>query len=150
MGAGATVTAATWSIYNTAKLDGGTETQGLVDSTPGASIDASDYANFTVDSDTTVATKTINATTTSAYNDYTLDATGLTYIQVAGTTCLGLRLSKDYAETSSHASAPGTSATHATYSTSEEAGTGQDPKMAITYTAAPAAVVPVNPIIWFE
>jgi len=76
--------------------------------------------------------------TTSAYNTFILNSTGISWVKVASqnsscgtskaTTCLGLREGHDIADV-----APGIGGQGITISTSEETGTSQDPYLTITY-----------------
>lgn len=128
IGAGATVTAATFSLYGQAK-----------DSTLDDTIRA---VQTSQSSTTTLATADfdaigttsggdfglISALSTSAYNDLNLNATGLTWINVTGTTLLGVRTTGDIA-----ASSPANRSYFFVY-TSEQTGTTNDPKLVVTYT----------------
>lgn len=71
--------------------------------------------------------------TTSAYNSWTLDATGLTWIDKTGVTKLGLRSGDDMQSTSPFGGATGYNGIHV-YS-SEQTGTSQDPYISVTHSA---------------
>ena len=71
----------------------------------------------------------VSTLTTSAYNTFTFNATGLGWISLTGFSLIGLRLKSD-----NDNSDPGSVYTSVNFSTSEQSGTSQDPKLEITYT----------------
>jgi len=127
---GATITAATFEVYVTSKINnlGGSHEVALVSSAPAANnaLASTDYPSLGT---TKFATNlTIAGISTSAYNAWVLDATGLAALS-AGVVKLGLRLEKDRADTPP------------TWSSAAEAGiVGQyadgtnKPKLTVTYT----------------
>lgn len=86
--------------------------------------------------------------TASAYNTFTLNSTGISWVKVASqnspcgttkaTTCLGLREGHDISDI-----APGVGGQGITISTSEETSTSQDPYLEITYTI-PLSIIQIN------
>jgi hypothetical protein len=76
----------------------------------------------------------ITGISTFAYNDFTLDSTGINWISLTTYSPLGIREGHDLED-----SAPGfgnANGTFVTFSASEQSGTSQDPKLTVTYTAA--------------
>ncbi len=138
----ASISAASLSLYVTAKTNGvndGSDTANLIQTHQVSSGTLSDS-----DHDTTIETGgstplDITSVTTSAYNVWTLNATGLSWIKksgqaatcgtVAGYTCLGIREGHDLSG-SMTVNASGNSLT---FSSSETTGTSQDPFLSVTY-----------------
>jgi len=128
---GATVSAAVFSLYGTAKNDNMSDSVGVVGSTP-----ASDNALVNADYGQVGATlyapvMTVAAVSTSAYNDFTFNATGRAAISKTGITKLGLRGEMDRSDTPSWSNTYST----ARFEYADETGTDKDPKLVITYTA---------------
>lgn len=83
---------------------------------------------------------TVSAIATGSYDTFTLNATGLGWVgkdssvsscgTIPGYTCLGLREGHDQTDTPVGAETKST----ATFSTSEQAGTSQDPVLTVNYT----------------
>lgn len=136
LGASATVVSATYSLYGRDAQSGISGQSAVVDrptTSSQTSLTTSDYnlANWasSMQSDTTIAT---TGWSTSGYNDFPLNATGVGNINTTGITYLGIRLSGDFnniepsfvSNQSGNADAKG----------AEAAGTSQDPKLTITYT----------------
>src|SRR3990167_8811565 len=93
---GATITAGVLSFYITNKTDVFSQSVGILASNPASNtaIAAGDYAGFT--QTTRQATdKTIASITTSAYNDWTLNATGISNISLTSITKFGVKTSAD-------------------------------------------------------
>lgn len=74
----------------------------------------------------------LSSVTENAYNNFTLNATGLSWIQVAGATLLGLRMAKDIGNNTPTGNNDGGNNAGFTYS--DRSGTNEDPKLVITYT----------------
>lgn len=137
--AGATISAATFSLYCVSKTDGYTSSLGsigLVQFTPAtpATPVNSDYANFGT---TRWATDlTIAGLATSSYNAFTLNATGLAALQTAvtGSTnfIIGTRLAYDI-DNSAPTWVSGANARQVTGMVAN-ADSAKRPKMDITYT----------------
>ena len=144
----ATISAATLSLFVTAKTNGvndGLDTADLVQTHQGSSgtvFDGDHHLSY----DTGGATALdITSVTTSAYNVWTLNVTGIAWIKksgqaatcgtVTGFTCLGLREGHDIAGTMT-LNASGDSLT---ISSSENTGTTQDPFLSVTYTTGGTA-----------
>ena len=137
--AGATISAATYSIWMTQKNDNQSDSVGIVQTAPASNsaLANSDYsAAFTVHSDTVTASATLASMSLAAYNDFTLDATGRGWISKTGITKLGIRYRKDYIDTASHTSTPTSGQSDTRFSAADTAGTSQDPKLVVTYSTA--------------
>ncbi len=144
MGAGATVTAATVSIWPTSKSNDdndGDDWINVLQTTP-----ASDTAIVTADFDQcgAVSNPTEGATridlgsiSTGAYCDWTLDATGRGWISATGITRLGLREGHDCL----NSPIANNSINSIDIIEAENAGTTSDPKLVVTYTPPPAGLL---------
>ena len=100
----ATITSVVFGLYVTAKQDNhGGMSVNIVASSPASNtaLAASDFASaFTLNSDTKFSTaKTIASISTSAYSDWTLNASGIAHVQTAiesdGIVKLGVRFEED-------------------------------------------------------
>lgn len=132
--AGATITAATLRLYVTAKASGAGGSVGVTSASP-ASTTTLATSDFGLVGSTEYATR-INfaSATTSAYNDFALNASGLTYLEgkIGTTAGFAVRGSFDIDN-----SAPGTTVYSSwSVSTSEQSGTSQDPKLELSYSLA--------------
>ena len=144
LGSGASVTAATLSVYPTSKSNGdndGDDWLNVVQSSP-ASNTAITTADFNqcgaVSNPTEGATRIdLGLISTGAYCDWTLDATGRGWISTTGITKLGLREGHDCLNS---AIADNTTNT-IDANDADAAGTSTDPKLTITYTPPPAGFV---------
>ena len=130
----ATIDSATLSIYVTVKNDADIVSLVLVQTTQASTsslvLDDFDQCG-TLNSPTEGAARiTVSGLTLNAYNDFTLNATGLTWISKTGFTKLGIRISRD-----GDNSEP-TGVNNMVLSAFEETGTSQDPKLVINYTIA--------------
>jgi hypothetical protein len=135
--AGTTITALTLSFYVTSLTDGMAQSMGLVSltTTSDTSLVAGDYdvGNWTMAR--LASDIDITSLSTSVYNDFTLNSTGIALFQAAadgsGIAHVGITFSGDIDN-----SAPTWSATlcQVIMSTSEATGTSQDPKAFITYS----------------
>lgn len=142
------ITAATLSFYVTAKDDAAFSQSVAIDHTVPAnntSLVVADYDVSGWDSTDQASRIALTSITTSAYNDFTLNSTGLSNISKTGNTWFGIRLSSDMDN-----SAPSWTADNAefTMSMSEHTGTTQDPKLVVTHSAPadPASAVPTTSI----
>lgn len=129
---GATVTAAVLSVFGTSSNSGAGGAIGLVSGSP-ASITALATTDFGSVGSTEYMTRVnFSAASWPAYNNWTLNASGITYLQgrVGSTAALVLRSSFDIDN-----SAPGTG-TFSSFAinASEATGTANDPYLTITYT----------------
>lgn len=142
LGAGSTVTAATFEIVLTAKTDSFSDHVCLVDTNPASNtaMASSDYQNHT---STTLQAANVNVSSmtanSSAYTAWTLNSTGRDNIAVAGITKFGLRTGIDVAD-----SDPGGWVLHEQkrtqigYGSADETLTGDKrPKLVVTYTPPP-------------
>lgn len=135
--AGATITAATLSIYVTVADNDFTGAMGIVTTTPASNtaLAAGDYDQL----GTTRQASDINiaSLTTSAYNDFALNATGLGNVSKTGISKFGSRMSQDIDNSPPTWSSGVDGGVTASYA--DETGTSQDPKLVVTYTVARAS-----------
>jgi hypothetical protein len=117
-----------WIIGKVASPDTGAGIR-IVTATPAATNNyaLSDYSQFGTVSQTDDIAYT--SMTTGAYNDFTLNATGLSNISKTGITKLGIRDSMDV-----NNSTP-TVANYSEIASADTAGTTSDPKLVVTYTS---------------
>ena len=134
LSAGAIISSAIYSIYCTAKVDDintGVMALSLITTTP-ASNTAIVAADYTQTGTTKQATDIlVGSFTTSAYNNYTLNATGLTNVSKTSITKFGHRLSLDISGTPTHPAAPGVRSEVDYYSADNATN---KPKLVVTYT----------------
>lgn len=154
--AGATISSGSFNFYATSATDDfGSGTIKLVQTTQAThtTLATSDYEAMgtTPASDSThIITGTI---TTSAYNAFTLNASGRGFVKrsgeastcsaTSGITCFGIEETNDINNTPlfCDGSTPNTTYTmQVTMSTSENTGTSQDPYLSVTYTVASSAI----------
>lgn len=142
-----TIDSATFSVYVTAKDTGGgdfTDEIAMVDVTPASNtaIVATDYVNSGTTKQAT--NLTIASITTSAYNDWTLNSTGLGNISKTSITKFGLRQEDDRANTEPTADATDQiSSIRADYV--DQTGTSSDPKLVVVHSVA--AVTPTRTLL---
>lgn len=137
LGAGATITSATFSIYGTAKVDNLTITPNvnIYGWTPSVDYNfpASDFAianwGSTAFCDTAI---TYTGWSTAGYNDFALNAAGLAAISLTGITKIACR-NVNYDITGTEPSLAANSSSLSGYY-SDQTGTTNDPKLVITYT----------------
>ncbi|HKQ06121.1 MAG TPA: hypothetical protein VJ464_13380 [Blastocatellia bacterium] len=137
----ASVSAATFSLYVTSKIDNFSLSVALVGSTPASntSVANSDYGQLGL---TRFASDVaISSITTSAYNDWGLNGSGLAAISLTGVTKLGTRADKDL-DNSAPTWASSTNG-RIVASFANNAGTSQDPKLVVTY-AIPNVTISVT------
>lgn len=137
---GITVSAATLSVFHLAEDDANDQNTGIVTSAQasGTTLATGDYDAL----GTTYISDTIstNSYTGSAYNAFTLDATGRTQLETdaGGYTMFGLVTEADRSNT-----APGSSEFYRiNIYFADQTGTANDPKLDITYTVASATFTP--------
>jgi len=143
---GATISSATMSLWGTAKTNtdnDGDDWFNVVQSSP-ASNTAIANGDFdqcgAVDNPTEGATRIdLGSISTGAYTDWTLDATGLTWISKTSVTKLGLREGHDCINSAVNAGAD--TLNSLTCSSADNSGTSQDPKLVVTYTPPPAGLL---------
>ena len=135
---GATISAATYSISenNGGAADADSLSVGIVQTSPASNtaIVSADYDQCgAVTAPTEGATrKTLASLSTFAYNDFALNATGISWISKTDITKLGFRLSRDMDNT-----AP-SGANGDTFDSADASGTTADPKLVVTYTLTAA------------
>lgn len=135
---GAVPSAGTFSIYgNSVSNTAPTQQVRLVTSNPASNtaIATTDYDDFgtTVQSDTAI---NITSISTSAYNNFTLNAAGLASVATEGITKFGIRISNDISGTD-----PGSNSgtANAVVWSADQTGTTNDPKLVLTYTEVPCS-----------
>lgn len=125
---GSNVSAASFQMYVTAKTNGDNDGDDVL------YLVVPNISTWTSWGSTAGAnTIDITAVSTSAYNTFTLNATGFGFLTLGGSTQLGVREGHDVTGV-----AP-SSTNSVTFSTSEQTGTSQDPTLSITYTAGSKA-----------
>jgi hypothetical protein len=127
----ATISATTLSIYVISKGDNFAQNIGIVSSTPASNtaLVAADYAQL----GTTRYATDLDLTniTTSAYNDWTFNATGISNVSKTGVSKFGLRCSGDIDNVEP---TPATANANLNSNFADTAGTGNDPKLVVTYS----------------
>jgi len=138
IGSSSTINSGTLSIYFQSKSDNFTSTADpdacLVSSSPASNtaLAASDFATVTSTAQaTSIAYASITA---SAYNNFTLNATGLASISKSGVSKYGIKIGFDYLATSPTWQSAKSSGF--VVSSSENSGTTQDPKLVVDFTAS--------------
>jgi len=144
-----TIDSAVLSIYvtsltNTITPSSGTMGFRIVTTTPASNtaIANSDYANTGTTSQANEIL--IGSISTSAYNDFTLNATGLSNVSTTGVSKFGLRHTRDADDsepTGSHSVGQKSALLPVAADT---AGTSQDPKLVVTHSAPVNAVKSIN------
>lgn len=129
-----TLDSAVLSLYGRDSGTANTDTSDvdIVSTTP-ASNTAITTADFDQFGSTAFSSIAISSWVTSAYNDFTLDASGIASITTTGVSKFGARNSRD----TDNSAPTGDNATLC--SMAETATTAQDPKLAVTHSAAAAA-----------
>jgi len=143
------INSAVFSLYCTSKLNSindGTDWMNVVGPTTQNDFVSLEVADFdtcgdAIDNPTEGATRIdIGGISTSAYNDWTLNAAGISWISKTGVTPLGLREGHDCTDTDpSYADTQGN---RLTVSAAEEADVTQDPKLIVTYGVSDTGKVP--------
>ncbi len=131
--AGATISATSMSYFGNGKLGNlGSPEMDIVASTPAATniLAASDYGQLGL---TPFASKTYAAYSTSAYNDFSLDASGIANVSKTGISKFGARLNWDTDNNFTGTWVLGDVSRFAFY-TADQTGTSNDPKLVVTYT----------------
>lgn len=132
LGSSATISSATFSLYGTTTTaDADSVSIGVIQTTQTdpTSLAVGDYDNLTLNSPTEGATRISAASwNTAAYNDFALNASGLSWIDKTGYTKLGCRISRDIDN-----SAP-TGLNQMYEYTADQTGTTNDPKLVVTYS----------------
>jgi len=134
LGAGATISEAIFSVYIQGKGDYFNDSIALVDVSLDAvnAVTTGDYDSF----GTTQQASNIDITdiSTSAYNDWTLNATGKGNINKTGISQFGLRNESDRSDTEPTWQSNVDARIYGRYA--DYTGTNYDPKLVITYTTA--------------
>ena len=136
LGAGATISAAIFSLYVTAKTDNLSQSVGITSSNPAANNNLvnSDYAVANFGSTRFATDKTIASISTAAYADWTLNADGRNNISLTGISKFSDRGSSDIDN-----SAPTWASSVTAQITVDTAGGTNKPKLDVTWTPAPKA-----------
>lgn len=132
-----TIDDATFSIYVTAKTNSwtsGVTSFSLVDSSPASNtaIASSDYQGALATLQ--ASAKSISGVTTSAYNDFTLNATGTGNVNKTGVSKFGLRIENDRADSEPTFSGGKTANINVAFA--DTSGTSTDPKLVVEHTAS--------------
>lgn len=140
LGGGASVSAATVSLYGVGTTVNG-DNDGADYLAALASTPASNTNITTADYDQIGTTEgsdqiDIGSWATSAYNDFTLNATGIGWVDVSGITKLGWREGHDI--TNATIATNYASRNEVQFSAADEEGTSQDPKLVVTYSVGEA------------
>lgn len=136
--AGATISAATLSLYGSAVGDAFNQSAHIVSHTPSSNTGTtnSDF-NITNFGSTSFSSIDLTSWNTTGYNDFAFNASGLAAISKTSVSKFGGLLSGDL-----NNSAPawqGNKPDRGDCYTADDAGTTRDPKLVITYTTASAA-----------
>jgi len=139
-----TIDSAVYSLEGNAKNDTLSDSARVVTSNPASNSDivTSDYDFNDFGTTALAPDKTVASWSTSAFNDYTLNATGEATIDKGGITKIGLRMVLDVNDTSP--SPAGSSFVGAFMADQGGSGTTQDPKLVVEHTAVSA-----EPAIFF-
>jgi hypothetical protein len=135
IGSTSTITSATFSVVGVAKANGlGSDDIHVCGATPSstASIPAAAFAQI---GSTSFGSIVYASWSTSAYNDFTLNGSGLSNISKTGVSSFALRLSWDINNSFGGVWASGLS-TSFNCSFADTTGTASDPKIVVTYTTA--------------
>lgn len=125
-----TISSATFSVW-VSTVGAGERIYGLIQTTQASitQLVGTDYDNLTLNSPTEGASR-LTLTSTAAYTDATLNASGISWISKTGNTLLGLRHQDDIDNTQP---APGRQYMHV--HSSEATGTTNDPKLVVVHSA---------------
>ena len=133
----ATINSATYSLFESTTFNGandGNDFVSVVTTSPASNtaLALEDYDQIgTTEQHTTAERKDITTgIADNAYNNWTLNATGISNISLTGITKFGAREGHDLLNTP-----PGSSYNEATFLSAETAGTTSDPKLVVVYTA---------------
>jgi hypothetical protein len=131
-----TVTSAKLYLYATTRYNQNSKTLSVIQTTQQttSSLASSDYGELTLNSPDIGSTVNIADISTSAYNEFELNATGRGWIVNGGVTKLGLRNSPDI--DNSFPAINNSNGDAIIIKGSAETGTDKDPKLIITYTAS--------------
>ncbi len=147
-----TISSATFSIYVTSKADPNSEMSFMVGTSSPASntnLTTSDWANETRFGTTHLASDiAYSSISTSAYNDFALNATGISNVSLTGITKLGVRSTQD-----ADNSTPTWGASvykHISGSYADNTGTTQDPKLVVVHTEAGGGAPTASDMLMFE
>lgn len=135
-----TITDATVSLYSTAVSDVMSQSVGLTNAATASNtvVDSPDYkTNETYTTRYCDTDIDLGSITTSAYNAFALNATGLAAISKTGVTKFGSKMSGDI-DNSEPTWSTGANCT-VTWSSADNTGTSQDPKLVVNTTAAGAS-----------
>ena len=133
--AGATISSATLSIYITSITNGhnsGNDSLNIITTTPASNtaLAAGDWGS--VGSVLQASAVDLSALTATAYNNFSLNSTGLGNISKSGVTKFGIRPGEDIA----NVRPSDDTGNQVVFSSAEQTGTSQDPKLEVTYTVS--------------
>lgn len=144
---GATITAATFSIYAQVKFTAESDSHRIVTATPASNtaLSTADYNKTNFGTTALASDKTTSSISTSAYNDFAFNSTGLATISTTATTCYGVRSVEDVNGTTPS----GTNSNLILYYSADNGS--NVPKFVVTYSAAAAtATAPTSLPLMFE
>lgn len=153
IGSGATIDSATMSLWGTHVLDNDNDANAflaIITTTPASNtaIVVGDFDQIgSVKQHDAAQDKDITGFSTTAYTDWTLNATGLGNISKTSITKFGLREGHDLNNDAYNGVAGGRSGVRFYFA--EQAGTTNDPKLVVTHTAATPSIKRPD-IIWFN
>lgn len=132
---GATISSAVLSLFGdtSGNVNADTDSASIVASTPAANnaYAVEDYDQFgTTKLATDIGIASIN---TTAYNDFSLNANGISNISLTGISRFGTRTAKDISNT-----APSVGLNNVWFKSADNTGTTNDPKLVVTYTISVA------------
>lgn len=137
--AGATISSATFSGYGFLKFNNiGSDNLHAVSSTPGSTTSAPVSTDYGAFGNTSFGSVSYAAFSTSGYNDFTLNASGISNISKTAISQFGTKLGWDISGSFGGGWMNGQVTAFYTYAATET-GTTQDPKLVVNYTVATAA-----------
>ena len=143
---GDAISSATLSIFGKALGVAFSQSVVATNSNPASNTDlvAGDFTDHTTDMTTEVASNRIAFAdfSTVAYNDFTVNATGLTLISKTAVTKFGFRTSADFDNVEPTWSSGGNADAFA--HTADAAGTANDPQLVVVHAVAAAVSAPVT------
>jgi hypothetical protein len=145
IGSGKIVSAATLSLFGTTKANAlGDPSIDIVSSSPASNttLAASDYGNL---GSTSFANIAYASWSTSGYNDFSLNAGGISNISLTGVSKFGSRLGWDTANSFTGTWA-GASTSALRCNQADASGTANDPKLVVTYSLPAADLTNM----WFQ
>lgn len=147
IGSGDDISSATLSVYGISKADGQSDSVYVSDTNPASNtaIVATDMDDMTVHGATSYATPiTVASFSTSGYNSFSLNSSGLAVINKVGISKFSMRMGLDFNENSGHGSAPTSPTNYVSVYSADQSGTSNDPKLVVEH-ASSSNVAPSAP-----